>query len=282
MEYIGNKFKRGSYATLLIILRKELINLISEYFIFDNIKSTDMGVSIVRVDSGLINTPFISSKDILEESVSRNPVPYFFRTKFKPLEFTVHMAITDENGWTPERRYELASWLCRPNYCELISDDFIGRRYFVIVTNQADLMTNGIDGYIQVQFRCQHPYALSPIYIETFDLSDNTTTTQIILDNRSNIGLDYYPELEVELVSPSTGFSLKNLSNNGEIFSFSNLTTGEIINISNEKKQIISSTGNYRYSKWNKKWFKLVQGKNTIEVTGKIYLQTRMTFPIFS
>lgn len=259
-----------------------MIAIISENFIFNGIHSTDYNIIICRIDSGLINEPYISGKNIIEDSTTRNPVPFFYRSQLKPLEFTLTFAVIDDNGWTDERKYEIANWLIRPNYCELISCDNIAKRAFVLATSDIQLVSNGIGGgYIQISFRAKHPYFLSPIYIETFDLSDNDETRRIQIDNKSNV-LEYYnPQIEFQLQGNSTGISLKNLSDGGRVFSYSGLNMNETVFTDNEHKKILSDTGSYRYDNFNGNWFRLVHGVNYIEVTGKCILQVKNEFPIF-
>ena len=89
-----------------------------------------------------------------------------------------------------------------------------------------------------------------------------------------------YPEVEFELIDTATGITLKNLTDGGREFVFSTLNTTETVYVNNQRKQIISDTNLYRYSKFNKNWFRLVYGINQIRVTGKCILKVRSQFPI--
>ena len=91
----------------------------------------------------------------------------------------------------------------------------------------------------------------------------------------------YKPKIEIELVNNNTDVSLKNLSNNGEIFSFTGLKPNEIISIDNENEFIKSNNQlSNPFSKFNRKWLKLVYGVNRLEVTGQCNIAVKSQFPI--
>ena len=70
---------------------------------------------------------------------------------------------------------------------------------------------------------------------------------------------------EIELKSTTTSFTLENVTT-GVSFGFVGLSVGETIYIDNEKKQIISSTSNYRLGNFNKNWMYLEYGDNEIQL----------------
>jgi phage-related protein len=251
----------------------------SEHFIFDNINSEDMGLYIVRIESGFVETPYWGGQDILEEKIPKRDTPYFYGVDRQPIEFTIQFSLLDEE-FTPQRRKEIARWLLHDNYKSFQTCDDLGKIYYVICTNPTSLFLANTKGYFEIVFRVNSFSAFTPIYIQDFDLSNNTTTV-IQMSNLSNIVRKYYPKIEVELVGDATGFSLKNLSNNGLITSFSNLELQEVISVVNKNKWIISSVPSvYRFNNFNKQWFYLVEGVNNIEISGKILLQTKSQFPI--
>lgn len=230
-------------------------------------------------------SPFATGREIIEQSTSRRQAPFFYRTKLSPLTFTLTLALIDDK-WTPEKLYEIGNWLFKEDYREFITDDYIGKRYLVMATSNCPVYTNGNeDGYITVEFRNKYPYALSPIYIDNYDLSSNPTTTTIIMENKSNIGVSYYhPEIQIQLQGASTGFTLQNLSDGGKSMTFSQLDVGETLYIDCDKKILISdATGSpNRLGKMTGDFFRLTQGQNSIKVTGNVTIQTRMSYPIFN
>ena len=258
----------------------------SEYFIFDGIKSSDMGLYNVRVEqSGFIETPYWGGADIEEEYHKGKVTPYFYGIKREPIEFTVQFALADKymqsEEWTSQKRNKIAKWLLHNTYKPFQTCDDLGKIYYVICISEGNLNLINTKGYVELTFRCNSSFAWTPIYIENFDLSNNTTTQIIELENRSNVLKYYKPKIEIELVNNNTDVSLKNLSNGGEIFSFTGLKPNEIISIDNENEFIKSNNQlSNPFSKFNRKWLKLVYGVNRLEVTGQCKLWIKSCFPI--
>lgn len=263
----------------------------SQFFIFDGIKSEDMGLQIMRIDhSGFVETPYISGANIHESALRKRINPYFYGVTRENLEFTVQFVLVDKHGqpkeWSPQERYKIAKWLIHDTYKEFISSDDLGKRYKVLAVSNTDLNLINGQGYIEVNFRCNSPYAFSPIYINNFNLSENSTTQTIVLENMSNVVKFYNPLIEIELVNNATSFQLKNLSNGGKIMKFEFLLPNEIISIDCQNRIIKSNIPdsnpfakfnvgmNYRY------WMDLVFGMNQIEVAGNIKLVVKSEFPI--
>lgn len=263
----------------------------STHFIFDGIKSSDMDLQIMRIEhSGFIETPYLSSANIHENKSRKRLTPYFYGIDRDPIEFTVQFVLVDKYGnpkkWSPQERYKIAKWLIHDTYKSFQTSDDLGKYYYVLAISNTDLNLINNEGYIEITFRCNSPYAWSPIYISEFNLSDNETSTIIELENRSNILKTYNPKIEIELVGDTTGFQLKNLSNGGKIMKFEGLNKGEIISIDCENRIIKSNLiDSNPFAKFNKNmdyryWCDLVFGVNSIEITGAIKLYVKSQFPI--
>lgn len=252
----------------------------SEHFIFNGIKSIDMDQYIVRVEGGTTPSPFFGGQSISEEFVGDRITPYHFKTTKSPIEFTIEISPVDEE-WTPKRRNEVGKWLVHDEYKQFQTTDDMGKMYYAIVTEAPNFTLYGNRGYIPFTFRTNSPYAWSPVYVDKFNLSNNTTSKIITMDNLSNINKNYRPIVEIELVNEETDVKLKNLSNKGTEFSFSGLVANEIVSINNENEDIVSNRATSNpFSKFNKNWLELVYGENRIEVTGQCIIRTKMQFPI--
>lgn len=256
--------------------------MINTTFIFDGIKSSDMGIYNVRMSGGLVETPFISSRDIQEDSLPHKDINVFYGVSKKPLEFTLTFSPL-EDGFGEQKKMEIARWLIQDEYKDFQTTDYLGKIFRVIATSEVKWITNGTEmGYFEIGFRCDAPYAWSPVYMERFDLSGNTTKTTIELWNKSNVNKYYYPELEFKLEGTSTGLTLKNLSDEGREFKFTGLNLKETVYVNNDRKRIISDIGGvYRLNEFNKNWLRLKQGRNIIEVAGACIIETRMQFPLY-
>lgn len=263
----------------------------SMYFIFDGIKSSDMGLYIMRIgETGFVQTPYWGGADIHESKNRKKVTPYFYGVTRNNLEFPpLQLVLCDKNmqprKWTSDDRYRIAKWLCHDTYKEFISSDDLGKRYYVLAEAQTDLHLINTQGYMEVKFRCNSSYGFSPIYIDQFDLSNNIETATIELENKSNVVNYYRPIIEFELVDNCTDIQFKNLSNGGKTMRFEGLNPNEIVSIDCENEIIKSNMPNSNpFSKFNvdekKYWLDLVYGVNQIEVTSKCKLWVRMQYPI--
>ena len=264
----------------------------SQFFIYDGIKSSDMDLHIMRIDhSGFIETPYTGSVDIKQEKVAKKHTPYFFGVERDNIEFTVQLVLMDKYNqprkWSSQERYKIAKWLFHDEYKEFISSDDIGKRYFCIATSDSNLNLINTQGFLEVTFTCNAPYGFSPVYVESFDLTGNTTSTIIEIENKSNILTRYYPKLEIEYPSmtgfaDSTNVTLKNLSDGGREFKLTDVKKGETYSFDNENRIIKSSrqVNLNPLTHFNRNWLNLVYGVNQIEVSGKVNIYLKMEYPI--
>lgn len=258
----------------------------SQYFIFDGIPSSEMDLYIMRIDhSGFVETPYWGSSKIREERLSKRLSPYLYGVDRDPIEFTVQFVLADSNFqpkiWTPQERYKIAKWLIHDTYKEFQTSDDLDKRYYAIVISDTDLNLINSQGYIEVKFRTNSPFAWTDVETKEFDLSSNTTSTTIQIENKSNVVAIYKPKIEIQMMG-DTSVTLKNLSNNSTEFKFVDLRTNELVSIDNENELVLS---NYPininpFDNFNREWLELVQGINEIEVFGRCKLWIKTQFPI--
>ena len=257
----------------------------SEYFLFDGVQSSEMGLYIVRFESGFIQSPYIGGKSIKKQSRKNDVQQYFFGVEKESIEFTIQVALLDNNmqprEWTPQERFKIGKWLFHDTCKEFQTADDLGKRYYGIFTNDINTFTLNNEGYVELTFETNSNCAWSPTYIDEFDLSDNPTSTIKELENRSNVLKIYKPKMEIQLVNGETNISIKNLSNSGKTISFTDLIANELISIDNKNKIILSDMfGSNPFSKKNKNWLELVYGINSLEITGRCIITFKSIFPI--
>lgn len=254
---------------------------INSEFYYDGQSSKEFNISIVHVSGGLVAGQFGINRNIKEEKIFNNPLPYFFGLEETPLTFTLELYL--DGSWSYEQRTKIAKWLFKNDYKSFYSIDNPQVIYeCMAVGNPSRHFTGSFEGYVNIEFRCNAPYAWSPISTQTYDFSNNVDIQTITLENNCNLN-DYihYPEVEFQLVGDCTGITITNVTNGGKQTSFTGLNEGETIYIDNKKKIIkTDETGLYRYSKFNKVWFCLVYGQNQIQVVGKCILRIRSRFPV--
>lgn len=252
----------------------------SEHFIFNGIKSADMGQYLIRTKGGAVSSPFFGGQSVQEDKMKGKLTPYHFGTELQPIEFTIEISPLDEE-WTPQRRNEIGRWLVHDTYKPFQTADDLGKYYYCIVTEAPNFELYGNKGFIPITFRCNSAYAWSPTYIDNFDLSTNSTTAIIELNNLSNINKNYRPKIQIELVDGETNVQIRNLSNGGEVLAFTGLSPNETISVDCENEIIVSDLfGSNPFSKFNKVFLELVYGTNQLEITGKVKLWFKSCFPI--
>lgn len=136
----------------------------SLYFVYDGISSQDMGIINVNIDSGLQSEPFYPSASILEISTRYNETPYFQKIKREPLVFNLTFAF--EDGLNDDKLRETARWLNQKTFKELYFSNQPDKKYFAIYEGSPRLFHTGADGYFEITFRTNSPYAHSNL-IET-------------------------------------------------------------------------------------------------------------------
>lgn len=262
----------------------------SEYFIFDGVKSIDMGIYLIRVSSGMIQSPFFGGLSIEEERAKNKIVPYHYGVSKEPIEFTILISPI-EKEWTPQLRNKVGRWLIQDKYKPFQTGDDMGKIYYAICTEAPNFELAMNLGYLELTFRTNSPYAWTMPYIESFNLLNNNTTTIIEIENKSNVLSYFYPKMEISLLqlngnaTNTKQIKIKNLSDGGREFILginNDLVGNEVIGIDNENG--IIKTGNQIhnnvFTKFNRKWLRFVYGVNRLEVTGKCQLSIKNQFPI--
>lgn len=252
--------------------------MLSTDFYYNGQKSVDMGIYLVQLSSGFLSTPFLADKEIIEEKIAGRDKPYLYGVEKQPLVLKLTLSPL-EGQWTIEKRRELARWLDTDNYEEFYSVDDITKKYYCQYVSGIDLnYTGSLQGYIEVEMRCDSPWAYSPIYTQQYDFSVNSMNEFSFI----NEGDDYcQPEIQIQ-ITEAGGFKIENLSDgNFKPFEFTGLVKDEIIYVNNELEFIETSLQDiYRYSNFNDNYLNLKRGVNRLKVTGKCRIELRYQFKV--
>ncbi|MNF57841.1 Phage tail protein [compost metagenome] len=250
----------------------------SLHFTYDNIKSKDMGVIQINMDSGLFDEHYLPSTNIVEEKVPGRDTPYFIRLEREPI--TLSFSILFENELTDEEARKIGRWLNQDYYKPLIFDSHPHKIFYCRYTGNPRLLHNGCQqGYATLEMRCNSPFAYSPVYEETFDLSTNSTTgTMIKIINSGDY--DISPIIEIDKVE-NGDISIVNTSDGGETLELTALTNGEKVIVDCEIEEIETDiVGVLRYDNHNDVFLSLPRGTNHIKVFGKCRLTFKYEFKL--
>lgn len=176
----------------------------SKYFIFNDIHSKDFGVSIVSLDQGLLQDPFLPTRIINERKVSGRDKPYFQGVKNQSLSFNLIIYIKDYKDTSKLRR--IARWLHQDYYKPLIFESNPNRIFYAMIEGESNLFHNGMDeGVITLNVRCDSPYSYTPEYVmNNIEFRDDNKETSII--NQYN---DFEEGVHINTEVTSNGLTVK-------------------------------------------------------------------------
>lgn len=234
-------------------------------FYFNGKWASDLGITLVSLNSGLKKESFMSEREIISESIPSNPVPYVFGVQNSPKEFTLVLASLT-NAWTTAKRREIARWLDTENFEEFYSEDDTNKRYYFMYKGGIDLNYDAeLKGYIEVQMLNVSPYAYSP---STSFMLDCTLQSPTLYTFNNDGDMILKPELSIYKVG-SGNVSIINNSNNGKEFKFTGLADKETVYIDNQNPYIQSDIPlTLRYDNFNQNYLELLVGTNNLSVTG--------------
>ena len=263
----------------------------SLYFIYDNINFyEEYGIMNVHIDSGMYQETFLSGREILEQRTRRNPKPYLFQVKELPREIQMSFAFSE--SFDEDKLRSVARALTKDSYRQLIFSENPDKIFYAICVDEPQLIHNGLKlGYVTLKFRCNSPYAYSPVYIDDLiDLSSNPSTgTPIIFSNLGDIPC----QPQISLLKINDGdISIINNSDSGKEFKLSSLLDSEGVPIAlsslknnedlfidNENEEITSSIPDtYRINNLTGDFISLPRGINNLIIKGTCKIQFRYQF----
>lgn len=239
------------------------------YFIFDGISSKIYGLRLCAFESGDYRYPGGSSM-----SFETDKAPRSLKTKIlgafpsDVLNFDIEMFFEDDkNPTTLFQEHMIKSWLFgQLGYKRLcILNDELSDVYFNCVLNDPeDIKINGNNGF-KCTVVCDSGGAWEFPRTKRYSPISGST---IIINNISGNNDYMYPTISFS--SKGGSFSITNNTDNNRVFEFTNLVSDEVITVNGDTKAITSSQGISRIKNFNKNYFRLLRGANSIEFAGDI------------
>ena len=241
-------------------------------FIFDGIPSETHSLGIHTPDGSDASNMGSSNVELLTQEVWRKPKVYLLGVKHgENLEFDV--SFRSERELTTADLNLIQKWLFgHQSYRQLqiIQYDMDTIYFNCFLTNPTVFRAGNLIKGVNATVVCDSPFgwtftkALSNDYVDT-DVSD------IIVFNNLSDDNDYmYPETIITMNDSGGDLTVTNSNDNDRIFSFTGLSADEVVTIKNDLNIISSSTGLRRLGLFNKNWFRLVQGINSLSIEGNI------------
>lgn len=255
-------------------------------FFYNGVSSNEMGLYNVSTKSGLYEESFLAERDIVEEKVRGNDKPYFMGIEREPISFTLAFAFM--HPYDNQKIREVARWLDQDYYKELYFEDKPNIRWLCMPSSDPKILHNGLgQGYVELEFRCNSPYAHSEEYItEWYDFSvSNPSTGSGMNHTMNNLGdISIYPEMWIKKVG--AGDVIVENNANGIKTIFTGLTDGELIYVDNERQDIESDltqyTGEYRYDSFNDNYLEFEYGRNILNIKGECQIKFRFRYRFLS
>ena len=252
----------------------------STEFTFDGITGEDYGLMLGNLTTGADQQPFGVSRSIVEEKIPGKEQAYFYHFDYEPLRFVA--TFVREKEWSMHDRRQIAKWFFQREYKPFVSLDDTGIIYnCMVVDNPEKIMVGNIQRMIQLNFQCDAPWAWSANSFSNFDLSTNPGTSPVVITNQSNVVDWYKPQITIQKRNGPGDITLTNLADGNREFQLTGLLDDEIILVNNEIQQILSNLPNrYPLNHFNRKWARLRQGENIINVQGDCEISFMCKFPI--
>jgi len=257
------------------------MSFVSTHFVYDGVKSEDMGIYIIKTSSSMIERQFAGEREIVSEMVNGNHTPYILGQKVQPLKLKLQLSPLEEQ-WTSELKASVMRWLNNGKFNEFYSTDDVNRRFFISYVGSPTISLSGSEqGWIDVDFVNIDCFVRSPVYEKRFDLSTINSPSIVELENLGDRTI-YPNEMWIEKVGAGD-LSIRNLSDGGRDFKFTGLNNGEKLYIKNMDRYIetnIPST--YRYDSFSGNYIRLNYGVNRFEVTGPCRLKIEYRYEFLS
>jgi len=248
-------------------------------FIFDDIPGENYNLCILDFEKtgGEGDSSAGSESKIYKTWLYRKPKPYFYGRSFEtPLSFDFTVGSFDPIIGIDRSLIE--RWLLgRNTYLPLqICQDDISSVYFnVIFTSAKNKYIGNIHQGITLNAECDAPFGFTEekTYSCTVDGDGSITNSTFNFDNQSD-DTDYlYPSIVFQTNDIGTSVSLTNNTDEGRSFAFGGIgydpiSVNETITVNNYNQTIVSDSGLRRLSKFNKKWFRLLPGINSLTLVG--------------
>lgn len=249
------------------------------FFTYDGIRSTQMGLYNVSIQSGLFSEKFVADREIIEESIMGRDEPYFYGIKRQPLEF--QLSFYFDNKWDDKTIEEVALWLSQDKYKPLIFNNHPHKIFYCLPVSDFSIIHNGIkQGYLTLTMRCKSPYIYTPEYNSPiYDFSLNTVDgMDFTFENKGHVNCK--PIIHINKIGIGD-ISIVNLSDEGKEFKFTGLADNETITVNNETEEIETDlTGIYRYNNFNMKFLSLPRGVNRLKAYGNCKIMFKSYFKL--
>lgn len=241
-------------------------------FLLDTVSSVNFGLFISSIDgSSVTNSPMGSGLNPITKKILRNPVEYLYGVEISPpLEFLLEFHAS--SPISAEDRNVIGQWLFGSmgyRKLQIVQPDLDNVYFNVLITGATATYVGNLQYGWKCTAKCDSPFAYGyPIAQTVAGNEGGIVLWESTINNVSSTADYTYPLLTFSTNTVGTSFSITNNSDAGRIFLFDGISANETMTVDNQRQIISSSTGLMRISKFNKNFFRLVPGINSLSVIG--------------
>jgi len=245
-------------------------------FNYDGIDSDTYDLRIANIGETTSSNQGSGDVEILETYIYRRIKPYFYGITYtSKLEFPV--TFLSENEITAPMLSFILTFFGKSSYKRLaiIQDDMDDVYLMCIfkspVIKRIGNVAYGVSGTCVLDSQFSYTYSKTLTY-------DSPLPTSITFQNNSHDGGYLYPSVNFTMKTTGGNLSITNTSDSDRAFTFTGLSSSEIVTVNNDLGIVSSSTGSPILSKFNKNFLRLIPGTNVLSVSGTSVQSLSLTY----
>ena len=243
-------------------------------FSYDGIPSETYGLVISEIDgSGVSKSPGSGPVEIYSQKIFKRATPFFYgATPSETMKFTMSAHAIDEltavdfeliQKWLFSNRSYKKLQIFQPDLVDV---------FFNAMFNSPEIarVGNNIVGFT-AEVQTNAPYAFLFPKTTTYNSSSPVVdSTHTFVNSSDDIENYLYPSFVITVNAFGGNVSITNVTDSNRISSFTGLAAGEAITLNSDLQTLSSSTHLYRLSTFNKKWPRLLPGRNVLRFQGAV------------
>ena len=241
-------------------------------FVFDGTPSETYNLFVSNTESGDVSINASSNVDIISESIYAKSVPYFYGAAQREV-LTFPLFVSSPEEIDAGVAGKISSWLFgQREYkkLQIYQSDLLDVYFNAFLTSpRARRVGNRIVGY-DFTVTCDSPFAWMFPQTETYSYTTELVDDDVVIQNISDNSDYLYMEMEITINGFGGSVTVTNNSDDGRIFGITGLTAGEVLTVDNDRGILTSSLDLRRLGSFNKNWFRLIQNKNEVNISGNV------------
>lgn len=251
------------------------MSISGSYFTYNNISSGNYGLLFLNMDTEEnknVGGEVVYSTFKNRMSPKNNIIDFSYDEPLASYE----LEMFSETRINDTRFAEILLWLKQPTYRELKINNnptYLGYHFNCYFSNISRFDGGGYDGWGKYGIKATINFDSSFMWSNN-EVSATYTNAQLSAvvthTNESHLMGYTYPTLAITVGTIGGDITIQNVTDDNRLTKFIGLLPNEVVTLTVDPKIVTSSTGLTRYSVFNKKWFRLLQGDNKVGIIGDV------------